>query len=121
MARGFNIVNHIPAGMARQNIFHQQHQQAVRPDDLAMVVDQRDPITITVKGQAQIGFVGQYGLLQALQIVRYARVRVMVGKLPSTSQNRQVALTPSRCVIVRPAGPAIPLPASTTMFSGRAS
>src|SRR3546814_5516829 len=52
----------------------QQDQELVRPHDPALPVDHADPVGVAVEGDADVGPVRPYRLLELFQILRDGRV-----------------------------------------------
>ena len=82
IARTLHIVNDLATRIALENIHGVQHQYTVRPDNITGGGNHPETITVTVKGQANIGLVCSHGINQVLQVFRLARVRVMVREVP---------------------------------------
>ena len=80
-ARAFDVVDDGAARHARQHVGGEQHQLAVRVDDLAVLGDDAETVAVAVEGDADFGV----GILERLdhvgQIFRFGRVWVVVGEV----------------------------------------
>ena len=80
IARRFDVVDHRRAGLARQHVRGEQHELAIRVDDLAIACDHAEPIGVAVECQAELASIGAYARDQVLQVFGLRRIRMMVGK-----------------------------------------
>lgn len=87
---GFDVENHFGLGIAAQHVLREKHQLAVRIDDVAVFGDHAQAVGIAVKCQADFGIAVFKLDNEVLQVFRFGRIRVVVRKLPSTSQKSSV-------------------------------
>ena len=80
MTTRFDVVNHISPGLSHQDIPRQQHQQPIGPYDLALGVDDTQPVSIPIKGNAKVRTLLSDLLDQCPHVFRITRVRVVIGE-----------------------------------------
>ena len=80
LAGALDVVDHHGARIALQHIGGEQHQQPVREHHLAFLGHHAQAVAVAVEGQAQVGVEALDHLHQVLEVVRLARVRVVVGE-----------------------------------------
>ena len=81
VAAALDVVDDLAAGHARQDILGEEHQLAVRIDDLAVLGDHPETVAVAVEGQADL----RIGLAQAtdevLKVLGMRRIRMVVGEV----------------------------------------
>ena len=79
--RALNVKHDATAWHPAQHVAREQHHLAVGVDVGAILGDDAQPVTVAVKGQAQFGITGLQCGDQVVQILRLARVGVVVGEI----------------------------------------
>ncbi|ABA49073.1 hypothetical protein BURPS1710b_3142 [Burkholderia pseudomallei 1710b] len=81
IARALHVVDDLRARVARQHFLGEQHQLAVRIDDLAVLRDDAEAVAVAVEREADLG-IGRLQLRDhVLQVLRVRRVRVVVREV----------------------------------------
>ncbi|MCY1519386.1 hypothetical protein D9M68_541360 [compost metagenome] len=80
VAAALHVVDDGGARIAFQHVAGEQHQLAVRPDDLAGLRDHAQAVAVAVERQAQFAVGLGHALDQVLQVLGFGGVRVVVGE-----------------------------------------
>ncbi|MNS74854.1 hypothetical protein D3C72_1083400 [compost metagenome] len=81
VARAFHVVQNLRARMAGQHVGGKQHHLAVRVDDLAILGDHAQAVTVAVEGDADFSIRLGQAADQVLQVFRMRRVRMVVREI----------------------------------------
>ena len=80
VARALDVEDDLRARLLGQHAAREQHELAVGPDDLAVLGDDTQAVTVAIERQAQLGVGLAQAADQVLQVLRVGRIRMVVGE-----------------------------------------
>ena len=81
ITRRFNVVNDGGAGIARKHVGGEQHQLAIRENDVAAACNDAKTVAVAVEGEADFGVAFLQGGDQVFKVLRHRWIGMMVRKV----------------------------------------
>ena len=120
-AGGAHVVEDRLVGLVRQQRLRQQRGEEVAVHEAPGVVDEEAAVGIPVPRNPEVGAAGGARSTIAPPVLWQQRIGLVVGEAAVGTQYVSISSSPSPSSSGPTIGPAIPLPPSTTTFSGRAA
>ena len=79
--RALHVVDDVGSRIAADDVLSEQHEQLVRPDDLAGRCNHAKAVTVAVEGETDIGLLVLHHVDQVPQVLGLCRVRVVIGEV----------------------------------------
>src|SRR5438128_3845595 len=80
VARAFDVVDDLGAGLARKDILREQHQLPVRKDNLPLGGHHAQPVAVAIESKPDLTALPLHQGNQILEVLRVGRIGVMIGK-----------------------------------------
>src|SRR5213594_1698269 len=80
VARAFDVVDDLSAGLARKDILREQHQLPVRKDNLPLGCHHAQPVAVAIESKPDLTALPLHQGNQILEVLRAGRIGMMIGK-----------------------------------------